>query len=135
MGRTIARVPLIVAVLASSITCKSEPPQPWPDLDVAVPPFLQGNKVYLAEKNPVRPPNIRFWATDESNKQHYVLTAFPNRYTEGIRLFHGAGDQLVRIIAWTPQKLSKKDVELLESWRASAQRDVPTPGRHIYSSG
>jgi molecular chaperone DnaJ len=48
---------------------------------------------------------------------------------------HGRGDQLVRIIAWTPQKLSKKDVELLESWRASAQRDVPTPGRHIYSSG
>jgi molecular chaperone DnaJ len=46
---------------------------------------------------------------------------------------HGRGDQLVRIVAWTPQDLSKQDKAQLEQWRESARRGVPEPGRKIYS--
>ncbi len=45
----------------------------------------------------------------------------------------GRGDQLVRIIAWTPQSLSAEDRRRFEECRSSAQRGIPEPGRKIYS--
>lgn len=53
---------------------------------------------------------------------------------KGIPHLHGRGrgDQLVRIIAWTPRNLSASEEEELERWRESSRRDVPEPGRNIY---
>ena len=53
---------------------------------------------------------------------------------KGIPHLHGRdrGDQLVRIIAWTPQQLGKEERKRLEEWRDAAASDVPAPGRHVY---
>ncbi len=53
---------------------------------------------------------------------------------KGIPHLHGSGrgDQLVRIIAWTPQNLGREDKECLEKVREAAAKGVPAPGRHIY---
>jgi molecular chaperone DnaJ len=45
---------------------------------------------------------------------------------------HGRGDQLVRVIAWTPQQLSKEERDLLEKLRSAGSQAVPGPGRKIY---
>ena len=45
---------------------------------------------------------------------------------------HGRGDQLVRVIAWTPQKLSKGERRLLEELRDADTEPVPSPGRNIF---
>jgi molecular chaperone DnaJ len=39
------------------------------------------------------------------------------------------GDQLVRILAWTPDKLSADEKSRLESLRAGLSSRVPAPGR------
>ncbi len=41
----------------------------------------------------------------------------------------GRGDQLVRIIAWTPEKLTAEQSALLERLREGLARQVPAPGR------
>lgn len=53
---------------------------------------------------------------------------------KGIPHLHGRdrGDQLVRVIAWTPQNLGKEDRKRLEEVREAAAREVPAPGRHLY---
>ena len=44
----------------------------------------------------------------------------------------GSGDQLVRVLAWTPEKLDR-DLKLkLEEVREELARRVPAPGRHLY---
>ncbi len=45
----------------------------------------------------------------------------------------GAGDQLVRVIGWTPDSLSKEDKESLEKLREGLSRSVPAPGRKLFS--
>ncbi len=42
----------------------------------------------------------------------------------------GTGDQLVRVIAWTPGDLGKDLVKKLEALQADLARRVPPPGRH-----
>jgi molecular chaperone DnaJ len=42
----------------------------------------------------------------------------------------GTGDQLVRVIAWTPGDLDKDLVKRLEALQADLARRVPPPGRH-----
>ncbi|MBK7671928.1 MAG: molecular chaperone DnaJ [bacterium] len=42
----------------------------------------------------------------------------------------GTGDQLVRVIAWTPGDLEKDLVKKLEALQADLARRVPPPGRH-----
>ena len=44
----------------------------------------------------------------------------------------GAGDQLVRVLAWTPQKLDKDLKSRLEEIRDDLDEQVPPPGRHRY---
>jgi molecular chaperone DnaJ len=44
----------------------------------------------------------------------------------------GRGDQLVRIVAWTPQSLSGDERRRLEECREAAQKGIPEPGRNIY---
>ncbi len=44
----------------------------------------------------------------------------------------GTGDQLVRILAWTPGKLDKETKAKLESLREELARRIPAPGRHLY---
>ncbi len=44
----------------------------------------------------------------------------------------GAGDQLVRILAWTPQKLDKDLKRRLEEIRDDLRPLVPEPGTHLY---
>ena len=44
----------------------------------------------------------------------------------------GRGDQLVRIIAWTPDHLSREQRETLEKLRDELAAAVPPPGRHLY---
>jgi molecular chaperone DnaJ len=54
---------------------------------------------------------------------------------KGIPSLHhrgGRGDQLVRVIAWTPTKLSGDQERALASLRDQLARQVPPPGRHIY---
>jgi len=45
----------------------------------------------------------------------------------------GSGDQLVRVIGWTPDSLSKDEKELLEQLRESLGRRVPEPGRDLFN--
>jgi molecular chaperone DnaJ len=49
---------------------------------------------------------------------------------KGIVHLHGRGrgDQLVRVVAWTPEKLSKAEINRLEELREAAQRGLPDPG-------
>jgi len=44
----------------------------------------------------------------------------------------GSGDQLVRVIAWTPAKLTKEQEEILNKVRSELAAKVPPPGRHLY---
>lgn len=44
----------------------------------------------------------------------------------------GTGDQLVRVLAWTPEKLDKATQEMLETVRKELAGKVPPPGRHLY---
>ncbi len=44
----------------------------------------------------------------------------------------GSGDQLVRVLAWTPDKLEKPLKQKLEAVREDLARKVPAPGRHLY---
>lgn len=44
----------------------------------------------------------------------------------------GGGDQLVRVLAWTPEKLDKATREQLEAVREKLAAKVPPPGRHLY---
>jgi molecular chaperone DnaJ len=41
----------------------------------------------------------------------------------------GSGDQMVRIISWTPQKMSKDQQEILEQLRDELASKTPAPGR------
>ncbi len=53
---------------------------------------------------------------------------------KGLPRLHGrgAGDQLVRVIAWTAQKLSSDEKRLLEQLREQQKSTVPGPGRGVY---
>jgi molecular chaperone DnaJ len=42
----------------------------------------------------------------------------------------GTGDQLVRVISWTPENLDKDLVKRLEQVQADLAKRVPPPGRH-----
>ncbi len=44
----------------------------------------------------------------------------------------GIGDQLVRVIAWTPTDLSTSQIERLRALQDELSTQVPPPGRHIY---
>jgi len=44
----------------------------------------------------------------------------------------GTGDQLVRVLAWTPDKLDKELKKKLEAVRGDLARQVPPPGRHLF---
>lgn len=44
----------------------------------------------------------------------------------------GTGDQLVRVLAWTPDKLDKETRAQLENVREALAQKVPAPGRHLY---
>ena len=44
----------------------------------------------------------------------------------------GTGDQLVRVLAWTPVKLDKEIKEKLEVVREDLAKHIPAPGRHLY---
>jgi len=44
----------------------------------------------------------------------------------------GTGDQLVRVLAWTPDNLDKALKQKLETVRCDLADKVPAPGRHIY---
>jgi len=44
----------------------------------------------------------------------------------------GQGDQLVRVIAWTPQKLTKEQEKLLDGIRDELAAKVPPPGSHVF---
>jgi molecular chaperone DnaJ len=50
---------------------------------------------------------------------------------KGIVHLHGRGrgDQLVRVVAWTPQKLGGNEEKQLEQLREAARRGIPGPGR------
>ena len=53
---------------------------------------------------------------------------------KGVPHLHGGGrgDQLVRIIGWTPQQVGRDDKKALEKMRDAVVQDVPAPGRRIY---
>jgi molecular chaperone DnaJ len=44
----------------------------------------------------------------------------------------GSGDQLVRVLAWTPDNLDKELKEKLEEVREDLAGRMPAPGRHLY---
>jgi len=44
----------------------------------------------------------------------------------------GAGDQLVRVIAWTPLDLSTEQIRRLQELREDLAAQVPAPGRNLY---
>ncbi len=44
----------------------------------------------------------------------------------------GTGDQLVRVLAWTPEKLDKETKAQLEAVRKNLAQRIPAPGRHLY---
>ncbi len=44
----------------------------------------------------------------------------------------GTGDQLVRVLAWTPVKLDKEIKAKLEAVREDLAKHIPAPGRHLY---
>ena len=41
---------------------------------------------------------------------------------------YGKGDQLVRVVAWVPAKVNKKETELLKELDRSLSDRVPKPG-------
>jgi molecular chaperone DnaJ len=47
---------------------------------------------------------------------------------------HGRGDQLVRLIAWTPQDLSGEEKDLFKKIDGKFRDRTPGPGKRIYSS-
>jgi molecular chaperone DnaJ len=47
---------------------------------------------------------------------------------------YGRGDQLVRLIAWTPQGLSKREREIFEELEKAVKDKPPSCGKKIYSS-
>ncbi|MBN1165393.1 MAG: molecular chaperone DnaJ [Candidatus Krumholzibacteriota bacterium] len=47
---------------------------------------------------------------------------------------HGRGDQLVRLIAWTPQKLSPEEKAVFQELDSKIKTKPPACGKHIYSS-
>ncbi len=53
---------------------------------------------------------------------------------KGIGRLHdrGHGDQLVRVIVHTPDKLSSREKELLEQLRDAKSQDVPSPRKGQY---
>lgn len=53
---------------------------------------------------------------------------------KGIPHLHGSGrgDQLVRIIGWTPQSLGRSEKKALEEMRDALSKGVPEPGRRVY---
>ncbi len=61
----------------------------------------------------------------------HKIFRIPNR---GVPHLHGPGrgDQLVRVIAWTPTKISAEERELLERLREIEADQLPPPGRKIY---
>ena len=44
----------------------------------------------------------------------------------------GSGDQLVRVLAWTPEKLDKDLKKKLEDVREDLAGRIPEPGRHLF---
>ncbi len=44
----------------------------------------------------------------------------------------GTGDQLVRVLSWTPEKLDKNTKKQLETVREALAAKVPQPGRHLF---
>ncbi len=44
----------------------------------------------------------------------------------------GSGDQLVRVLAWTPQKIDKNLKQSLEKLREELKPLIPEPGTHLY---
>jgi molecular chaperone DnaJ len=44
----------------------------------------------------------------------------------------GAGDELVRVIAWTPLDLSTEQIKTLKNLREGLAEQVPPPGRNLY---
>jgi molecular chaperone DnaJ len=44
----------------------------------------------------------------------------------------GSGDQLVRVLAWTPEKLDKNLKKKLEEVREDLADRIPEPGRHLF---
>jgi molecular chaperone DnaJ len=44
----------------------------------------------------------------------------------------GTGDQLVRVLAWTPEKLDKELKKKLEDVRDELAGKIPAPGRHLF---
>ena len=44
----------------------------------------------------------------------------------------GTGDQLVRVLAWTPEDLDKDLRQKLEAVRDELAAKAPAPGRHLY---
>ena len=61
----------------------------------------------------------------------HKIFRIPNR---GIPHLHGPGrgDQLVRVVAWTPSKLSPEERQMFERLRELEAGRVPPPGRKIY---
>jgi molecular chaperone DnaJ len=61
----------------------------------------------------------------------HKIFRIPNR---GIPHLHGPGrgDQLVRVVAWTPSKISAEERKLLERLRELEADQLPPPGRKIY---
>ncbi|MCK4537771.1 MAG: molecular chaperone DnaJ [Candidatus Krumholzibacteria bacterium] len=47
---------------------------------------------------------------------------------------HGRGDQLVRLIAWTPQDVTRDDAELFKKLQENTGDSIPGYGKHIYSN-
>ena len=47
---------------------------------------------------------------------------------------HGRGDQLVRLIAWTPQNISGEEKEAFENLDKKLKNDLPPAGRKVYTS-
>lgn len=42
---------------------------------------------------------------------------------------YGKGDQLIRVIAWVPKELSKREIELLKELGKSMAKRLPKPGK------
>jgi len=47
---------------------------------------------------------------------------------------HGRGDQLVRLIAWTPQDMTGEEKKAFEELDAKLKEDLPPAGRKVYTS-
>ena len=55
---------------------------------------------------------------------------------KGIPMLHGRskGDQLVRLIAWTPQNISDEEKKAFEDLDQKLKNDLPPAGRKVYTS-